>query len=192
LYLEEGGTNCGVVTLRADSCFSGCSPSTQPSACPTNLNGPYEYPHLIIPVDSSKPDTPAGTSGNGIVTSTISSIFNFDIPASDAGKTCSLIFLFPNQAQLTTSSYTFSGNGGIDFCQLTSPASTSTTYDNTPNVRNDYGTTIVGPGNSYLIATFPCPSGSTIAFEMKASGDTSLNYFQDYNPSPIGLYIRTC
>jgi hypothetical protein len=191
LYLNPGGTVCGPVTLKADSCFSGCSQPPPPS-CPTNLNGNYEFPHLIIPVDSSKPDTAAGTSYNGIVTSTISSLFNFDIPASDAGKTCSLIFLFPTQSQMITSSFTFSGNGGIDFSMLSSVASASTTYNNAPDVKTDYGVTQVAPGHSYSIATFPCPAGTAISFKMKASGDTNLNYFQDYNPSPIGLYITTC
>jgi hypothetical protein len=176
------------VTLKADSCFSSCPPPS----CPTDLKGSYQYPHLIVPVDSSKPDTAAGTSYFGTVSSTISSVFNFDIPASDTGKTCSLVFLFPTQDQLSTSSYTFSGNGGIDFSQLTGTASSSTTYNNAPEVAADFGITNVAPGNSYLIVTFPCPGGSAIAFEMKASDNTNLKYFQDYNPSPIGLYITTC
>jgi hypothetical protein len=33
--------------------------------------------------------------------------------------------------------------------------------------------------------------GSTYAIELKAKGDTCLNYFQDFNPCPIGLYINT-
>jgi hypothetical protein len=117
---------------------------------------------------------------------------NFDIPPGDAGKTCSLVFLFPTQAQLMTSSYTFSGNGGIDFSKLNGAATTATSYSNAPAVATDYGMTVVAPGNSYRIATFPCPAGTTVSFEMKAVGDTCLTYFQDYNPSPIGLYITKC
>jgi hypothetical protein len=188
IYLSPGGTNCGTVTLTADSCFSGCLPK----ACPDNLNGPYEFPHLIIPIDSSNPSSAPGTSYFGEVSSTISSIFNFDIPASDAGKTCSLIFLFPLQSQLQTSSFTFSGNGGIDFSELNGIATTATSYSNAPGVAMDYGTTVVAPGNAYTIATFSCPAGKTVSFEMKAVGNTCLTYFQDYNPKPIGLYITTC
>jgi hypothetical protein len=190
IYSSEGGTNCGTVTLKADSCFSGCP--QPPPGCPANLNGPYQFPHLIIPIDSSNPSSAPGTSYFGKVSSTISSIFNFDIPASDAGKTCSLIFLFPLQSQLTTSSFTFSGNGGIDFSKLNGVATGATSYSNAPGVATDYGTTVVAPGNSYTIATFPCPANTAISFEMKAVGDTNLNYFQDYNLSPIGLYITTC
>ena len=39
---------------------------------------------------------------------------------------------------------------------------------------------------------FPCPAGTAVSFELKASGDTHLKYFQDWNPSPIGLYITKC
>jgi hypothetical protein len=97
IYHTPGRTNCGEITLKADGCFLGCSPQPPPLArCPTNLNGIFQSPHLIIPIDSSNPNRGPGTSYFGEVTPTISSIFNFDIPASDTGKACSLVFLFPN------------------------------------------------------------------------------------------------
>jgi len=191
IYLTPGGTNCGEITLKADGCGSCPAPPVQ-TGCPTNLNGNYEFPHLIIPIDSSNPNAAAGTSYFGTISSTISSIFNFDIPAADSGKTCSLVFLFPTQAQLTTSSFTFSGNGGLDFSLLNGVATQATDFANAPAVKTDYGVTTVAPGNSYRIATFNCPAGTAVSFEVKASGDTKLSYFQDYNPSPIGLYITTC
>lgn len=191
IYLTPGGSNCGKITLKADGCGSCPAPPVQ-TGCPTNLNGNYEFPHLIIPIDSSNPNSAAGTSYFGTISSTISSIFNFDIPASDSGKKCSLVFLFPTQAQLTTSSFTFSGNGGLDFSLLNGVATQATDFANAPAVKTDYGVTTVAPGNSYSIATFDCPAGTAVSFEVKASGDTKLSYFQDYNPSPIGLYITTC
>ncbi|KFY95060.1 hypothetical protein V500_02964 [Pseudogymnoascus sp. VKM F-4518 (FW-2643)] len=183
------GLVCAFDPAIKGSSHSRC-PTTDP--CPTNLNGPYKFPHLIIPIDSSKPDTAPGTSYFGTVSSTVSSIFNFDIPAADSGKKCSLVFLFPTQAELETSSFTISGNGGLDFSKLSGTATGSTTFNNAPNVQTDYGVTIVSPGHSYNIATFDCPAGTAISFEIKASGDTWFNYFQDYNQSPIGLYITTC
>ncbi|KAI9762810.1 MAG: hypothetical protein M4579_000163 [Chaenotheca gracillima] len=190
---------CVDITLNADSCHTGCPappppapPAPTPKECPADLSGTYEFPHLIVPIDSSNKDKAAGTSFNGEVSSTISSLFNFDIPSSDSGKTCSLVFLFPEQKDLETSSFTFSGNGGIDFSELSGPASQTTTAGNAPSVKTDYGVTTVKPGNSYNIATFDCPAGKTASFELKAEGDTKLTYFQDYNPSPIGLYITVC
>ncbi|KAJ5130293.1 GPI anchored cell wall protein [Penicillium bovifimosum] len=163
------------------------------AACPTTLeSGEYEIPHLIIPVDSSSPDAAPGTSMNGTVTSTISSVFNFDIPASDSGKTCSLVFLFPELKDLETSSYSLSGDGKIDFAKLTAVAQQSTSFKNVPSVSQDLGTISVSPGNSYVVSTFDCPAGEAVSYEMKNAGSTDLNFFQDWNPSPLGLFITTC
>ncbi|KAJ5264853.1 hypothetical protein N7505_007646 [Penicillium chrysogenum] len=166
---------------------------TSSGSCPTTLTtDSYEYPHLIIPVDSSSPDAAAGTSFNGTVSYTISSVFNFDIPSSDSDKTCSLVFLFPELQELETSSYSFIGDGKIDFAKLSSAVSESTTFNNLPSVSQDLGDITVSPGNSYVVSTFSCPAGETVAYEMKNSGSTDLNFFEDYNPSPLGLYITTC
>jgi hypothetical protein len=156
------------------------------ASCPidSDLSGDYEFPHLIIPVDSSAPNKAPGTALNGTVTDTVSTIFNFDIPKSDAGKTCNLVFLFPEQHELETSAFSFSGNGKIDFAKLSGDATQSTCYSNRPEVAKDYGVTKVSPGNSYLIATFSCPAGETVSFEMSDAGTTELEYFQDYNPKP--------
>ncbi|OQD70565.1 hypothetical protein PENDEC_c022G04849 [Penicillium decumbens] len=163
------------------------------SHCPTTLsNGKYQYPHLIIPVNSASPDTASGTSYNGTVSSTVSTIFNFDIPKAYSDQTCSLVFLFPKKADLETSSYNFSGDGKIDMSKLSGVASESTSYNNAPSVAQDLGTITISPGNSYVVSTFACPAGKTIAYEMKNAGSTYLNYFEDWNPSPLGLFITTC
>ncbi|KAI1748745.1 ubiquitin 3 binding protein But2 C-terminal domain-containing protein [Xylaria castorea] len=164
-------------------------------SCPGELQpGAYEYPHLIIPVDSAAADSAAGTSLFGEVTSTISSAFNFDIPASDAGKTCHLVFYLPTRGQLETSSYTLSGGSGVavEFGRLSGPVTEDTSYSNLPGVAESYGRRTLAPGNGYALASFACPAGRSVAFEMRAAeGDasTSLRYFQDYNPCPLGLYI---
>lgn len=193
IYTQSGlgQTGCTDITLTADGCQSNCTapppPAPTPSppqSCPTDLSGTYEFPHLIVPVHSDSPDTAYGTSFNGQITSSISSIFNFDIPASDEGKTCSLVFLFPNQSDLQTSSFTFSGDGQIDVSSLTSTASSSTTFNNQPAVAADLGVSTVAPGNSYLITTFSCPAGQAISFKLSEAGSTDFTYFQDFNPSP--------
>ena len=162
------------------------------ASCPADLAGTYEFPHLIVPVDSTTPTTAKGTSYNGIVSSTVSSIFNFDIPASYAGKTCSLVFLFPTQDKLVTSSYNLSGTGALNASQLTGPASSSTSYSTTPAVESALGTTSIAPGNSYVIATQACAAGQTIAYELSATDTLTLNYFQNMGAPAIGLYITVC
>ncbi|KAK4694870.1 glucan endo-1,3-beta-D-glucosidase, partial [Lecanoromycetidae sp. Uapishka_2] len=163
------------------------------SGCPSSLTGTFEYPHLIVPVDKDQPDQAAGSSYNGTISSTISSIFNFDIPTTDAGKTCTLVFLLPQASQLTTSAFSLSGSGGFDVAQLSSPATEQTSYNTVPSVASDLGgPSSVTPGNEYVIASGSCAAGSRIGYEVTATGSLDLNYFQDYNPSPIGFYITVC
>ncbi|KAI1498448.1 ubiquitin 3 binding protein But2 C-terminal domain-containing protein [Biscogniauxia marginata] len=156
--------------------------------CATN------YPHLIIPVDSGNPDTSYGTSYFGEVTSSVSSIFDFDIPKTDnRDKTCNIVFPFPTLDKLETSSFNFSGSGAIEFARLDSAARSTTTFNTLPGVAKTYDQLVMAPGNAYTLDTFVCPAGTTIAFEMSnaAGGSTDSRFFQDYNPWPLGLYITT-
>lgn len=156
--------------------------------CPLTL--PSQFPHLIIPVDASKPNQDYHTSFNGTASGSVSTIFNFDIPASDAGKTCSLDFLFPEQHQLETSAFSMTGSGEVEFSILESACTQGTTYETKPKTHEVLGTKKMSAGNSYHIHEAPCRAGQTVAIEMKAVGDTCLNYFQDFNPCPIGLYVN--
>ena len=118
------------------------------------------------------------------MSSTISTLFNFDIPNSLAGKTCSLIFLFPKLEDLETSSWSFSGDGNINFAQLSAIAESTTSFSNVPSVAQDLGTITVSPGNSYLVSTFSCPAGQAVSYQMKNAGSTDFDFFEDWNPSP--------
>lgn len=206
-----GQTKCVEISLSsAGACGSSCpSPTPAPApaptpapkpmpkpmpanTCPADLNGNYQFPHLIVPVNSQHPDTAYGTSYNGKFDSNTCSIFNFDIPSSYSGKTCTLVFLFPSQKDLQTSSYTVSGSGMCSVSMLKSPATQQTTYKNQPAKANDLGSFTFAPGNSYTISSGACAAGQTVSYEICSSGSYSLEYFQDYNPSPIGLYIREC
>ena len=164
-----------------------------PSGCPASLSGTHEFPHLIVPVHKDSPTTAGGTSYNGTFSSTVSSIFNFDIPATDSDNTCSLVFLLPSQDELVTSAFTISGSGGLDVAQLKNPATAQTSYSTVPSVQTDLGgPTSVLPGNEYVIASGPCAAGQTISYEVSATGSLALNYFQDSSASAIGFYITVC
>ncbi|TVY85736.1 hypothetical protein LAWI1_G009034, partial [Lachnellula willkommii] len=166
----------------------------------SSTSGNYQYPHLILPLSSSTPTAAPGTSYFGTVSSNTSSIFSFDIPSTWAGTTCNLIFLLPLQSQLETSSYTYSGSSqSIDFSQLTrsgtsSGVTASTTWDTLPAVQADLGTFDVQEGSSTLVESFSCGefAGGSVAFELSAVGDVELEFFQDWNPSPLGLYVTHC
>ena len=164
-----------------------------PSGCPASLSGAHEFPHLIVPIDKDTPITAGGTSYNGTFSSTVSSIFNFDIPETDSGKMCSLVFLLPTQDELSSSAFTLSGSGGLDVAQLKSVATEQTSYSTIPAVQTDLGgPTSVLPGNEYVIASGPCAAGQTMSYEISATGSLVLNYFQDSSASAIGFYMTVC
>lgn len=190
-------SNTTLATSSVTTSAVASSASSSSSCVATTLTGSdtagnYQYPHLIIPVSSTSPDTAYGTQFFGTISSNRSTIFNFDIPSSYSGSTCNLIFLLPLQSELETSSYTFSGSGEIEFEQLSSAATFATTYDNAPWVESVLGDFTISEGSSTLISSFSCPAGETLTYELKSLQDTYLYYFQDWNPSPIGLFITYC
>ncbi|KAF2165697.1 hypothetical protein M409DRAFT_23987 [Zasmidium cellare ATCC 36951] len=173
---------------------SGTQPATSAhgSACQTSLTGAYQTPHLIVPVSSSQPDKSYGTQYNATIKSDECTVFNFDIPQSYSGKSCSTVFLFPEQSQLETSSYTFSGSGNLVFSELSKAASQDVTWKSLPSKKSQLGSVGVSPGNSYAISTESCAAGTTQSIEVCGTGDLSLEFFEDWNPSPIGVFITSC
>ena len=163
------------------------------SGCPASLSGTYEFPHLIVAVDKTSPAAATGSSYNGTFSSTVSSIFNFDIPESDSDKTCTLVFLLPTQSELVTSAFSLSGSGGLEVAQLKSPATEQTSYSTIPAVESDLGgPTSVIPGKEYVISSGSCAAGKTVSYEVGATGSLALDYFQDSDAAAIGFYITVC
>ncbi|KAK4506212.1 hypothetical protein PRZ48_004177 [Zasmidium cellare] len=157
-------------------------PPTKPSssACQTALTGAYQTPHLIVPVSSSQPDHAYGTQYNATITSKECTIFNFDIPTGYSGKSCSVVFLFPEQSQLQTSSFDLSGTGSLVFSSLTSAANQQTTWNNAPAKKQQLGSVSPVPGNSYAISTGQCSPFTTQSIEVCGTGSLSLSFFEDW------------
>ncbi|GAB7355894.1 hypothetical protein MBLNU459_g6542t1 [Dothideomycetes sp. NU459] len=169
------------------------SASGSGTTCATSLTGAYQTPHAIIPINKESPDTAYGTQYNAYISSANSTIFNFDIPASYSGKQCTVLFLFPEQSQLETSSFTQSGSGGLTFSLLSSAANQKTCYSNAPSVSKQLDSIAsVAPGNSYVVSTYACAAGTTQSIEVSSTGGYGLEFFEDWNPSPIGLFMTSC
>ncbi|KAF2186369.1 hypothetical protein K469DRAFT_726376 [Zopfia rhizophila CBS 207.26] len=194
-----GQAKCVAIKLTATGSNSKCKPpvtAPQPAplptgGCPADLDGAFEFPHLIIPLDKNKPDKAFGTKFNGAASSSICTAFNFDIHEHHAGKTCSLIFLFPQKWDLETSDFELKGEGGLEFSKLDKPCTVETTWKSKPHETplKDFG---VEPGHNYHIWSGACPAGQRVSYLMCGHGSVELEYFQDWNPSPIGLYMRQC
>lgn len=154
--------------------------STSASICQTALTGAYQTPHLIVPISSGSPDTAYGTQYDAYIDSENSTIFNFDIPSSYEGMTCTTIFLFPEIADLETSSYTFSGSGDLVFSELSTAATEETTYNTAPSVESVLDTIAIESGNSYVVASGSCAAGTTVSIELSSQSGLSLEFFEDW------------
>jgi hypothetical protein len=165
-------------------------------SCPLDLKGPFEFPHLIIPVSQHAPDVPQGNSLNGTLAPGICSIFTFDVHPEHAGKQCGLMFLLPELRNLETSSYVLRGSGSLVFFGLEGDdVDKDTTWNNKPKGHPFYiGPTAVRPGMKIDVAQAGCKAaaGRRVAIQVCSDGDLELSYFQDFNPEPIGLYMRVC
>ncbi|KAF2722486.1 hypothetical protein K431DRAFT_211176, partial [Polychaeton citri CBS 116435] len=189
---QAASANTG--TTAAPSSASSILPSETEgsSACQTTLIGAYQTPHLIVPVSSSQPDHAYGTQYNATVNSGTSTIFNFDIPQDYHGRTCSIIFLLPEQSQLETSAYDFSGTGSLTFQELSVPADQQTTYNSLPSSRRQLNSIPIQSGNSYVVTSESCQAGQTESILVGSQGGLKLSFFQDWNPAALGLFITSC
>ena len=142
-----------------------------------------QYPHLIVPVSSTSPNSPAGTSLNGKITPNVDSLYLFDVPKSYAGQTCALIFMLPKKSELQTSSYTMTGSGSIAIDKLDQNISIETTWSSKGSSEH-IGDVTLSAGGSYTIATFACAAGQQVSYQISSVGGTDLEYFQDFNPAP--------
>ena len=153
-------------------------------SCPRALSGDFQYPHLIVQVSSKKPERLYGPSTRGRITpADLASIFNFDIPLSARGKTCSLIFLFPYASELQSASFSLVGDTKVGFTKLSGLANERTTYSSMPGVVATLGSPTLRPGSSLVITSFDCPVGQGLAF-MLESGSTDFWWDEDWRTPP--------
>ncbi|EFX03314.1 GPI anchored cell wall protein [Grosmannia clavigera kw1407] len=163
--------------------------------CPSYLTeGEFEFPHYITQISKSDPDRAFGPQYFGVFTpNDVGSIFSFDIPASRSDANCTLEFLFPEQSQLKTSSYSISGGGSFFFTGYApgSCPSDATTWNNQPKPGPfpAFPPVHMEPGHAYVIDIGPCfvGAGSCVA-GLTTTNDTSFSFFQDYDECPIGIY----
>ncbi|ESZ91388.1 hypothetical protein SBOR_8240 [Sclerotinia borealis F-4128] len=171
------------------------------ASCPTDItSGPFQYPHLIVPISPESPTHAFGNQFTAHITPENSTLFNFDIPSSAPYTgTCALLFLLPVASATQAGTYNFTGieeeteqNGGINFAVLDGIANVNTTWDSKPVVKSDLGTLQVLPGKGYTVAVFECPAGKTKSYSAESVGGLGLEYFENSASSAIGLFMVPC
>ncbi|KAI0836188.1 ubiquitin 3 binding protein But2 C-terminal domain-containing protein [Hypoxylon sp. FL0890] len=160
--------------------------------CPGELTGQWEAPSLIVPVDSANPNKAYGASTSGKVSTTISSVFKFNVPPGDHEKMCTLVFLFPKRQNDSESESHISGSGALEFSRLDGHVGLDTTQNNLPDVARSYRRLTVAPDNAYTIESFACSGGEDVVELSSVPGtQTELRFSQDsgFDACPLGLYM---
>lgn len=168
--------------------------------CKADLSSTFHYPSLMVPVDLASPDKAYGSTSYGQVSPNASTLYNFDISASDAGKSCKVFFAMPSQSVLRNaqgSDYYFSGDGSVVFSRMGTLANQATTLNDVAQMgRKDLGAVKLSPGNNYVIETFDCSNaiGAGVSYMIAepVGRDTCLIYYQESAPVSVGLFISTC
>ena len=65
----------------------------------------------------------------------------------------------------------------------------SVTANSVPSSVGSVGTFEVITGESFEVEPVPCPAGTSESFVLKSTGGVDLEYFEDYNPCPLGLFV---
>lgn len=108
------------------------------------------------------------------------------------------LFAYGNEAVFP---YNFTGieqeveeDAGINFSILASAIDTTTTYETAPALTVDFGKTQVFPGFNYTVGSFDCGAvaGQKLSVLAASVNGLGLQYFQDDQPSAIGLYVVPC
>lgn len=199
------GTQSTAVVAPTISKTSASAKATSPSiatqsiaSCPAGAHidalGSKNYPRVIQPVSSLNPNTVYGPQYFASLGGGNSTIFTFDY--QHAG-TCTLEFKFPSTAQIKalqgTTSYQISGASiAVTLYQLNNVASIGSTYSSKPT-RGQSFTGVLAPGTNTTFASFPCPTGTSVSYELVSNIDNNkLSFFEDYNPPPLGLLALMC
>lgn len=196
------------------SCQPGCASVTStvhplpwdlpPPARDCPIVGPgilHDSPQLLVPIDRANPAKAYMPSTYGQVSANVSTVFNFDIPWSWAGKSCKVFFSLPTLDQLGDGLVYFrlGGTGAMKFARVAPPASPDTTFQDvfgpTPGAsRVEFAEATLVPGTVYVFDSFACLAGHTISYLMTEpeGQDTSLVYTQQTPPPHLGFFIAAC
>lgn len=155
-----------------------------------DLQGSFEAPNLIIPVD--KADT-TKFIGNGYVAQlspTMSTVFVFDIRPENQGKTCNLEFYMPPVSSMPEfSPVEIRSPGGIIVSSIGQQVVLAEISANDVGGSNAIGSVpSIQPANRYDIASVPCAAGQRVACQLESTGGLAMDFFQMTAPA-LGLFM---
>jgi glucan endo-1,3-beta-D-glucosidase len=159
-------------------------------APPVGLQGPFEAPDLIVPVDMSDPSKVIGNGYIAQLSPTLATVFVFDVRPENQGKTCNLVFHMPPASPWPDMSpVKIRSAGGIIVSSVGQQAASADI-----SASNVVSSGVVGwipsisPSNQYDLVSFPCPARQRVAYQAESTGGLAMDFFQMTMP-PLGLFM---
>ncbi|KAH7411675.1 glycoside hydrolase superfamily [Phaeosphaeria sp. MPI-PUGE-AT-0046c] len=161
-----------------------------PTDGPACLPGGSESPHLIVPVDKANSSKMVGNGFTAELSSTISTVFVFDVRPEHRGKICSLVFYVPPMASSAAiAPFSIKAPGGISVSRLAGDIATPKISANSVGSSTPVGrVSSVQPASQYTISSAPCDAGQRVGYQVDALGGLAMDFFQMISP-PLGLFV---
>lgn len=162
----------------------------KPSELPAALRGPFEAPSLIVPVDKADPSKVVGNGYVAQLSSTMSTVFVFDVRPENQGKTCNLAFHMPPAFPWPDMSpVKIKSPGGIIVSSVGQQAASADISANNVGSSSVVGwVPSIQSANQYHIASVPCAAGQRVAYQIESTGGLAMDFFQMTVP-PLGLFM---
>jgi len=155
---------------------------------PPALTGPFEYPHLIVPIDQSKPTEPIGNQWIARLSPTVSSLVNFDVHEQYAGKACNLVFYLPPEPHQWWQHFALNSPGGINVSRLDQIATDKTTASNAGPSTPVGSVPQLSLGQGHPISSAPCEAGKVVGYRIDSQNGLDMSWFQMVTPAS-GLFM---
>lgn len=163
-------------------------PTTPSLPSPTEINGDYQVPRLIVPIDLVVPDRVIGNSYSADISPSKSTLFNFYIPLTYTGKACALSFYIPPDDPDVWTPYEIYALGGASVHQLYLRVNENTTAQNVGGEAIAGIVPEIRAGMRHVIWDGPCPLGQELGYRVDSVGGLDMRFFQLEKP-PLGLFI---
>jgi glucan endo-1,3-beta-D-glucosidase len=143
-----------------------------------------------VPIDKANPAKVVGNGFTAQLSSTISTVFVFDISPEHQGKTCNLVFYVPQvAASAGPAPFNIKTPGGIIVSRLANDVATLKISANSVGSSTPVGRVpSVQPASQYTIGSAPCDAGQRVGYQVDALGGLTMDFFQMISPL-LGLFV---
>jgi glucan endo-1,3-beta-D-glucosidase len=125
-----------------------------------------------------------------MLSSTLSTVFVFNVRPEYQGKLCNLVFFMPPALPLPDlAPVKIRSPGGISVSRISNRVAMQDTSASSVGSSAPVGAVpSIQPANQYAVGSFPCEAGQRVAYQVDSVGGLTMDFFQMTLP-PLGLFM---